>query len=102
MKMKYYLLIPFLFVSGQALSETVRAYIQGSTFIVSATNNSDVGLNCNETHTLSYTQFGEPKTYNSSSNFAIPKQANNMNVIIHQTTWDATTLKIDSFNYQCN
>lgn len=102
MKTKCYLLLPFLFISSHAFAESVRAYLQGSTFIVSATNSSDVALNCNESHTLSYTQFDEPKTYTGSSNFTIPKQANNMNVVIQQTTWAASTLKISSFDYRCN
>ena len=74
-----------------------RAFVQGSSFLVYATNNEDRAYNCNISYTLSY----ESGQQNFKAQFYV--RPNLQNGVVHRsdTSWNASTLTASNVSISC-
>ena len=95
--------ILFLGATGAALaSPAITAGVDGSSFIVRATNSEDRGYNCHIDYTLNYVQYDVPGSQNYHDDFFVKAGTNNGVVVFNQTTWAASTLTASGVHWSCN
>lgn len=82
-------------------SPNIRYGVQGSSFIVYATNDSDRQYNCQITYRLNYKQYGEDGSQNFNQQFVVRPKLQNGVVARSDTSWAASTLVANDVNYSC-
>ena len=88
-------------IAGAAMAQNVSYGIQGSSFIVQASNNTNQAKNCHISYTLNYTQFGDPGSQSFNSAFGIPANWSGV-VVNHQTTYAASSLRVSDVQWSCS
>ncbi|MGK3125346.1 hypothetical protein ACCY16_14580 [Candidatus Pantoea formicae] len=102
MKIRLWLVLFFITLSNNALAWSVNAFKQGSAIIALGTNTSDQLVRCNYDVKVSYEQFGTPGTHRNQGTFDIAPKADSQRVFYWPTSWSASTLNLDFFNYNCS
>lgn len=89
-------------LEGTAIAApAIAAGVDGSSFLVRATNLESRQFNCTITYTLDYVEFGDSKSAPYTDNFVVPPQVNNALVVNHQTAWAASTLTSRDVQWSC-
>lgn len=89
------------FVGTAYAGPNISWRIQGSSFLVEASNNENQAYQCSMNYTLSYVEYGVRGSRPFSSNFELRPHFNGI-ALQHNTSWAASTLTVDDASYNCN
>lgn len=87
-------------VSPSSKAQSLNPHLNGSTFVVDASNPTDQLKRCSITYTLSYSQYGQNGSQQYSRQFNLAPHFNGP-ALIHQTSYSASSLKFSVDQMGC-